>query len=163
MVDLPSELYSFETRNLKTTYRSEYCEAVIEMGAQGMSQKEIARELGIYQSTFHHWLNSFPEFKAAVGIANDLAQGWWERAGRLGTFGAERLVKLGTDADGNEVVGKDFNANAYSLQMRNRFRKDWTDSQSVDHRSSDGSMSPRRIELVPGGPDEPQPQEPQDG
>lgn len=94
-------------------YDPAMCEAVIECGRDGMTLAEMAAELGIDRATINDWRNKHPEFSRAVKTGLDLAQAWWEKQGRVATFGG---------VDG-------FNATSYIFQMKNRFREDWADRQ----------------------------------
>lgn len=96
-----------------TTYDPAYCDKVIELGGMGASKHEMALEIGCAYSTFQLWQTEHPEFSAAVKMAADGAQGWWERNGRLRTFAA----------------GPDFNATSFIFNMKNRFPDDWRDKQ----------------------------------
>lgn len=99
-----------------TDYDAAYCEQVIELGKAGASKAEMAAELGCARSTFALWEEAHPEFSEAVKLGVDLAQGWWEKQGRLATFG-------GTDG---------FNATSWIFTMKNRFRDDWKDKTEQD-------------------------------
>jgi hypothetical protein len=89
------------------------CDAVIDLGRIGASRAEIAFELDIHIDTFIEWQKQHPDFSEAVRKAMQLAQGWWEKQGRLATFHG----------------GKDFNATSYIFNMKNRFKDDWADRQ----------------------------------
>lgn len=97
-----------------TKYDPIYCEAVLQLGADGAGRYEMALELGIVYSTLQQWEKNYPAFAEAMRDASDLAQGWWAKQGRKGIF-----------------MGSDFNANAYALQVKNRFPRDWKDKH--DH------------------------------
>lgn len=120
-------------------YDPAMCARAIECGKEGMTLAEIAADLEIDRSTLAAWQEEKPEFSRAIKAAIDQAQAWWERQGRIATFGG---------VDG-------FNATSYIFQMKNRFRDDWADRKEVDHQSSDGTMTPvTRIELVAPGYDD---------
>ena len=121
-----------------TKYRPEFCEQVIECGEQGMGLAEMASELDIHYSTFQAWQDEKPEFSEAVKEARRQSQAWWERQGRLATFGG---------VDG-------FNATSYIFQMKNRFREDWADRREMDHSNTDGSLRPTRIVIEAVGLDD---------
>ncbi len=105
-----------------TSYKPEYCERVVELGAEGMGKLEICRELKIHYTTFEAWQEVHPEFSEAVKEALLQSQAWWEAEGRRATFGG---------CDG-------FNATSYIFQMKNRFRNDWNDTQRVVGAGADG-------------------------
>ena len=96
------------------------CERVIEYGRQGMGKAEIAYELDVSRETIRLWEREFEDFLGAMTRARELSQGWWEKQGRLG------------------IRDRNFNANAYSLQVRNRFPADWRDKQTHEHTGEDG-------------------------
>lgn len=81
-----------------------------------MGRAEMAAALGIDRSTLNDWAEQHDEFSRALKAALDLSQAWWERQGRLATFGG---------FDG-------FNATSYIFQMKNRFRDEWNDKTQVD-------------------------------
>tara|TARA_R100001086_G_scaffold180400_5_gene100191 strand:- start:14542 stop:14919 length:378 start_codon:yes stop_codon:yes gene_type:complete len=105
------------TKGRPTKYKPEFCDKVIEMGREGASKAEMALELDIAMSTFDVWQNDREDFSEAVKRATALSQGWWEKNGRLATFGG---------VDG-------FNATSYIFQMKNRFSDDWRDKRETEH------------------------------
>ena len=113
-------------------YKPEMCEIVIQCGRDGMGKAEMAAELGIAYSNFDRWQHEHPEFQDAVKEAVRQSQAWWEKMGRISTFG-------GTDG---------FNATSYIFQMKNRFRAEWNDTIKSDLTSSDGSMTPQVVERI---------------
>lgn len=110
-----------------TKYDPVFCERVIEAGAEGKTLAEMADDLDIDRSTLNDWREQHPEFSRAVKRGLEKAQAWWEKNGRLATFGG---------FDG-------FNATSYIFQMKNRFSEEWKDRKDIDHSSSDGSMTPK--------------------
>ena len=92
-------------------YDPAFCEKVIELGKIGASKVEMACELGICKATFNNYENEYPEFLDAVRLAVMFSQVFWEKNGRLATFG--------------EVPN--FNATTWIFNMKNRFSDDWTD------------------------------------
>lgn len=96
-----------------TNYDPAYCEQVIELGAKGKSRAQMAAHIGCSRQTMSEWEAKHPEFADATTRARDLALAWWEQAGQVGMF------------------MKGFNANAFSLQIRNRFPEDYRDKK--DH------------------------------
>ena len=106
-----------------TDYDPAFCEQVIELGKTGASKAEMAAECGVTRQTLDNWAEAHPEFLGAVKEAVAWSQAWWEKQGRIATFG-------GTDG---------FNATAFIFNMKNRFPGDWKDkveqeqSGKVDH------------------------------
>ena len=113
-----------------SSYKPEYCEAVIEMGKQGFSVVEMAAEIGVHRSSLESaWPEAYPEFSEAFTHAKQCSQAWWERVGR-----DNLLIAQG---------GGTFQASVWSRSMAARFPHDWREASKVDHTSSDGTMSPR--------------------
>ena len=115
-----------------TKYDPKMCKTLIELGKQGMSKCEMALELDIAYDTFDRWQNENAEFSEAVKRATRYSQAWWERQGRIATFGA---------IDG-------FNATSYVFNMKNRFRADWNDTVKNEHMGPDGGPIVQKIERV---------------
>lgn len=103
-------------------YKPEFCDEVIKLARTGASKAEMALDLEIAYSTFDKWQNEIPEFSEAVKAAEKISQGWWEKQGRLATFG-------GTEG---------FNATSFIFNMKNRFSDDWKDKKETEHSGSVG-------------------------
>lgn len=118
-------------------YDPAFCDRVIEMGKEGKTLAEMADGLDIDRSTLTDWTEQHPEFSRAVKSGLDRAQAWWEKKGRIATFGG---------VDG-------YNATSYIFQMKNRFKEDWRDKQEREH---SGHVKTERVERVivdPANPD----------
>lgn len=94
-----------------TKYKPEMCDKVIELGKIGASKHEMALELDVAMSTFDVWQNENKAFSEAVRQAVQFSQAWWEKNGRIATFGGH----------------EGFNATSYIFNMKNRFRESWND------------------------------------
>jgi hypothetical protein len=81
-----------------------------------MTLAEMAAALGVDRATLRDWRETHDEFSRSVKRGLDLAQAWWERQGRVATFGG---------CDG-------FNATSYIFQMKNRFSEDWRDRHETE-------------------------------
>jgi len=102
-----------------TKYDPAWCDQVLDLGAIGYSRAQVAAELGITRASMNEYERQHPEFLNATTRANELSLAWWEQAGRAGMF------------------MKGFSAAAYSLQMRNRFRGEYTDATETTHKVDD--------------------------
>lgn len=108
-----------------TKYDPAMCEKVIECGKEGGTLAEMADAIDIDRSTVNEWIAKHPEFSRAIKRGLDHAQAWWEKNGRLATFG-----------------GKDgFNATSFIFNMKNRFPEDWKDKRETEH---SGAMTVRK-------------------
>lgn len=103
-----------------TDYRSEHCARVIELGRLGKSRAQIAADLDISRQTLDNWQTANPEFLEAMTRARDLSLAWWETAGQEGIF------------------ERSFNAQAWGLQVRNRFPEDYRDKHELHHTGNGG-------------------------
>lgn len=121
-----------------TLYRAEYCDAVVEHMAEGASITSFAASIDVARDTITDWTQAHPEFLAAVKRAKAKCASWWEQRGREG-------AKNGAAPGANTLV---------IFGLKNMAPDDWRDTSQVDHRSSDGSMTPRepRYQLVPVKP-----------
>lgn len=81
----------------------------------------MARTLGVVRQTLIDWEEQYPEFSDAMSIAEEYAQAWWEDRGQEGI-----------------LLGKQFNGFVYSFQMKNRFRKEYTDRVDVNAKHEAG-------------------------
>ena len=100
-----------------TKYDPAFCETVIKCGAEGMGKCEIAAELDIAFCTFEAWQEKHPEFSQSVDEALRRSQAWWEKNGRVATFGGH----------------PGFNATSYVFNMKNGFKDDWRDKVEQEH------------------------------
>lgn len=108
-----------------SSYKPEYCEAVIEMGKQGFSVVEMAAEIGVGRTTLERdWTSDNPEFSQALTHARECSQAWWERQGR-----ANLLIAQG---------GGTFQASVWSRSMAARFPHDWREKNETAHTGPNG-------------------------
>lgn len=116
-------------------YDPAFCERVIELGKQGMSPHEMGLEMGFARSTLVKWTDEHPEFSAAFNEAQQFAQAWWEKQGRI------------------QLENRDFNAGLWKQNMAPRFRADWTDKQVTENTTnlSVTGLSPEAEALLLGG------------
>jgi transposase-like protein len=97
-------------------YDPAFCEQVIATGAEGGTLAEMADAIDIDRSTLNAWVEKHPEFSRAVKRGLEKAQAWWERNGRLATFGGK----------------EGFNATSWIFNMKNRFSEDWKDKRETE-------------------------------
>lgn len=117
-----------------STYDPSYCDVVIELGRLGKSKAQMASHFEVSRQTIDNWADAHPEFLEALNRAMAHCQAWWEDQAQSGMF----------------TPG--FNAAVWKKSVEARFRDDYTEKREIDHKSSDGSMTPVRIELVPLAP-----------
>ena len=117
-------------------YDPAYCEAVIQHMAEGASLTSFAASIDVSRATINVWMAEHPEFLEAANVGKARCAAWWEKAGRNIAMGGG-----GPGASTLAVFG-----------MKNMGKDDWSDSSTIDHRSTDGSMAtkePRYILVKP--------------
>jgi hypothetical protein len=119
-------------RGRPTKYKPDFCEEVIALGSEGKSRTQIARSLGVVRQTLIDWEKAHPEFSDAMSIAEEYAMAWWEDQGQAGIH-----------------LGKQFNGFVYSFQMKNRFRKEYTEKVNLEHEAGDSFKA--LWQMVAGG------------
>jgi hypothetical protein len=120
--DPPQKPYPKSKKGRPTDYSPHFCDKVMALGELGKSRHQLAVALGCCKRTFQTWEKKYPDFLAATTRARELAQAWWEDQGQIGIW------------EGNK-----FNANAYRLQMTNRFPDQWRDKRRLEHARKDNS------------------------
>lgn len=108
-------------------YDPAYCEQVVAHMAEGASLTSFAAEINVSRATLNVWMAEHSEFLEAANAGKAKCAAWWEKVGR-----SIALTGGGPGAATLAVFG-----------MKNMGKDDWTDVSQVDHRSSDGSMTPQ--------------------
>jgi hypothetical protein len=96
---------------------------------QGYSTTALAGHLGVSRATIYNWADRHPEFLEALKLGEAASALWWEA----------RLRQNALDGTGN--------ATAAIFGLKNRARHDWRDRRETDLTSTDGSMSPKPLDL----------------
>lgn len=96
---------------MSTDYKDTYPLEIIRLMQDGKSIVQTAASLGISKSTFYNWIQKYPEFAAAKHIGTTLSEAYWEEIGQKGAKG---------------ILPK-FNAMAWSMLMKARYKEDWTE------------------------------------
>ena len=100
-----------------TSYKSEYCEAVIGFGELGKSLAWIAAKLDVSRECIYEWSRVHPELSDAMARARLKSQAWWEDFGQENTMLAPGA---GT-----------FNAAAWGKSVSARFPDDWREKVAI--------------------------------
>lgn len=114
-----------------SVYDPSYCDDVIALGKEGKSKAQMAAHFDVSRQTIDNWATAHPEFLEALNRAMAHCQAWWEDKGQTG------------------LTVQGFNAAVWKKSVEARFRDDYTEKREIDHKSSDGSMRPTRVVLVP--------------
>lgn len=112
-ITLPEIVVERHPGGRPSKYDPAYCEMAKELGRQGKSRAQIAAYFDMSRQGLAGWEKAYPEFLDAMTLASEYALSWWETAGQTGMF------------------MQNFSANAYSLQIRNRFPADYRDAKII--------------------------------
>jgi hypothetical protein len=107
-------------RGRPSLYRPEYCERVVDLGAEGKSPAQIANNLGVLRETLYDWAEVHPDFSTALRMAKLAEQNWWEEAAMDG------------------LKADKFNALVWKTSMQARFREDYTERKVNEVVGKDG-------------------------
>lgn len=140
-------------RGRPASYKTEYAAQAAKLCALGATDFELADFFGVDTRTIYRWKNTQSDFCQAVTCGKDLADERVERAlfnRAVGySFESEKVFQFqGVVVRAPTIEHVPPDPSAAKLWLTNRRPEAWREKQEVDHRSSDGSMSPIRIELV---------------
>ena len=113
-----------------TKYTEALGEDLISWMSQGYSLTAASGKIGVSRQTVYAWAEEKPEFSNALNHARAASAAWWEDQARI----------TATTGDGN--------ASVVIFALKNRVADEWRDKIEQDVTSSDGSMSPTRIEIT---------------
>lgn len=113
-----------------TKYEERFLEIAEKYLAGGKSVTQLAKHLNVAKSTVYKWAEENKAFSDALELGKEFSQAYWE------------------DELENMMYNKEVNSPLVKLYFANRFG--WSDKTETknDHTSSDGSMTPSKIELV---------------
>jgi hypothetical protein len=129
-------------------YKPEYAGIAKKMCELGAIDTDIQEALGIAMSTFYKWRHDFPEFKDALKIGKESCDDRVEMSLYKRAVGyTQKSVKVFNDNGKEMIVEYDEEVKpdptSCFFWLKNRRSTEWSDKQSIDHQSSDGSMSPK--------------------
>lgn len=120
-----------------TKYTPEMCDLVVAICSEGYSLTGFAGKVGVSRATVSNWMAEYPEFLKAAERAQAASAAWWE----------EHAREVGTVPD----AGKGGRGGMVQFALRNMAARDWKERQELDHQSSDGSMTPKRVVVTAPG------------
>jgi hypothetical protein len=100
-----------------TKYDPEYCDELIKHMGKGFSFESFAGKIGVSKETLYTWAETHKEFMDAKKDAFEQSRYFWENVG----------IQLATGQN------TDANPTAWIFNMKNRFREDWNDKQTIQH------------------------------
>lgn len=103
-----------------TTYKPEYCKAIVDLAKTGAGMVEWALACDTDRPTLYYWAEQHPEFLTALSRAKMEEQKWWETEGRSG------------------MRAEKFNALVWKTSMQARFRDDYTERKINEVSGPDG-------------------------
>ena len=121
------EILPARRRGRPSRYNSAYCDRVLALAAEGCCKAEIAASLGVSVKTLNAWAATFDDFREALSQAKELEYAWWLAVGRTCQF------------------TRTWNASAWALQMRNRFRKRFHDRVPAQDETPEESVNAEQL------------------
>lgn len=137
-----------------TKYKDEYCELAFNYCLLGATDEDLARFFDVDESTINRWKIEHDEFCESIKKGKDEADALVARSLYQRAIGYQYLEKKRESSDQggvkDSVTTKEVvpDTTAQIFWLKNRQPKLWRDKQEVDHQSSDGSMTPTKIEMV---------------
>lgn len=95
-----------------TTYKPEYCEALIKHMSQGLSFESFSATIGTHRGVLYQWEAVHSDFADAKQRGHDLCLIMWEKMGVVGAAGKNKT-----------------NPALWIFNMKNRFR--WVDRHEI--------------------------------
>ena len=106
-----------------TSYRSEYCQRIVALMAEGRSLEGCAALVGVHPDTLFEWQKVHAEFREAVRAGRAAATTYWEN----------KLIDVANGEPGNAQ------AIQWALRNRSRAASGWHhDAHRVEHSGPDG-------------------------
>lgn len=146
-------------RGRPTDYNPEYAEQAAKLCALGATDYELADFFEVNTATIYRWRNVHDDFCEAVTCGKEkaderVARALYNRAVGY-TFESEKVFQFqGEIVRASTVEHVPPDQGAAMNWLKNRQPDKWRDKQEIDHKSSDGSMTPTRIEIVAPGYDD---------
>lgn len=142
-------------RGRPADYKPEYAKQAEKLCQLGATDQELADFFDVDARTIYRWKHDHDDFCQALKAGKDVADERVERSLYQRAIGYEQdEVKIFMPANSPAPIYAPYRAKvapdvtAAIFWLKNRRKDDWREKQEVDHTSSDGSMSPARIELV---------------
>jgi len=107
-----------------TKYKPEYCQEVIQLGAEGKSKEQIAAKLEVNWGTLDNWAEQHQEFLLALRTAKELELSYWEE------LGLNHIV----ESPGSSRL----NGGVYNKVMAARFPAKYSERSKVELTGQDG-------------------------
>ena len=124
-----------------STYKPEYCDIAVELGAQGKSLAQIGAACGVARVTLWEWAEKNPEFAKAIARARDLALAWWEEQAHVGMWETPEGARL--------------NPQLWSRSMAARFPDDYRESKKTEISGPGGGPVQQALVVTTGVPQPP--------
>ena len=105
-----------------TKYKSEYAEQAGKLCLLGATNDDLSQFFNVANSTIGKWIAEIPEFSDTIKTNREDAD-----------------HKVAQSLYNTALEG---NTTAQIFWLKNRQAKRWRDKQEIDHKSTDGSMSP---------------------
>jgi hypothetical protein len=135
-----------------TEYREAHAEGAAKLARLGATDAEIADFFNVDVRTVYRWKNTYEGFCHALKAGKEEADARVERSLYHRAIGYEQeAVKIFMPAGKDDPVYAPYteriapDTTAAIFWLKNRRPQEWRDRQEVDHKSTDGSMSPKPV------------------
>ena len=144
----------------KTKYDESFPVRVLELAGKGLTNKEIAKQLGISRTSFYEYKKNISEFLDAIKkgkepIDDDVEDSMLKRA--MGYDYEEQVTEERISEDGTRhpAVVRTFkkhmpgDTTAQIFWLKNRRPNEWRDARNIELTDKDGaSLAPKPIEIT---------------
>lgn len=131
-----------------TRYKAEFAEQAYKLCLLGATDAEMADFFGVSEQTINAWKKAHKEFLESITRGKlladaEVAEKLFQRAKGYEHKAVKIFNNQGEEMQVEYIERYPPDTQAASLWLRNRQPAKWRDKQEVDHKSSDGSMSPQ--------------------
>jgi len=131
-----------------TKYRKEFPQMLVKHMMDGNSYEAFGAIVNVTEETLNAWTKKYPEFDHAKKLGKEYERLFWENVLKRGATGnlAPVMKQIAIYDKNNKLKYKrvmsepgKFNATAAIFALKNKFPKQWRDSQHIDLTLKDGT------------------------
>ena len=116
----------------ETRFPENWKELILQSGKEGKHITDFLIKLDISWETHDHMLERNPDYRETVSDYQKLCEQWWYDNAH------NHMMENG---------GRNYNARLWSLIMRNKFGKNWSDKQQVDVTSQGEKIQENKLQI----------------
>jgi len=119
-------------KKVETTFPENWKELILESGKEGKHITDFLIKLNISWEAHEKLLERNKEYHETVSSYQKLCEQWWFNNAH------NHMIENG---------GRNYNARLWSLIMRNKFGKNWSDKQQVDVTSQGEKIQENKLQI----------------